>query len=366
MRTILIAFLLLGTNLAASELPRAKVEQIEKLVNTFMSANEVPGLSIAVVVDGDMSWSNGYGLADVQNSVASTATTQYQAASIGKTMTAAAAMHLADDGKLDLAADIRNYCPAFPARQWRITPWNLLTHTSGIRHYGGANAAAEEFSTKHYPSVAAAMEPFKNDPLQFEPGSRHQYSTYGFNVLGCVVEGAAGVPFLDAMRKYVWDPAGMSATRDDDPSAIVSNRAAKYVRVDGTLRNAPLVDMSNRLAGGAYLTTAVDLAKFAAAMMTGKIVRPETLQRMVTPARLANGQVVEYGLGWGVEIDEWHGDRWAFHGGSTPGASGFLAMMPKHRFAVVYLTNLENLKGRAELAEDIARVVLDFGPRKTP
>jgi serine beta-lactamase-like protein LACTB len=358
MRPLLLAAVL------ATGLPQAKIDGIDKLVTAFISANEIPGLSIAVVADGEVTWSKAYGLADVENHVAARVDTHYQAASIGKTMTATAAMALVDAGKLTLDADIRDYCPAFPQKQWRVTPWNLLTHTSGIRHYGGPNDQAENNSTTHYESVVAALEPFKNDPLQFEPGTKHQYSTYGFNVLGCVVEGAAGVPFLSAMRKYVWDPAGMAATRDDDPAAIIENRARKYRRRDGVLQNAPLVDMSNRLAGGAYLTTAPDLAKFAAALVSGKLVRPETLKRMLTPAKLANGQSVDYGLGFGVEIEDWHDDRWAFHGGSTPGASGMLALMPNHRFAVVFLTNLEDLKGRSELVEDIARLVLDFKPRQ--
>ena len=366
MRPLLIALLLISFTFtaAAAELPQAKIEGIERLVTAFMAANEVPGLSVAIVADGELKWSNGYGLADVENFVPAKATTMYRSASIGKTMTATAALRLEDEGKLNLAADIRDYCPAFPRKQWRITPWNLLTHTSGIRHYGGPRDQAEQYSTTHYESVIAAMEPFKNDPLEFEPGAKHQYSTYGFNVLGCVIEGASGIPFLTAMRKYVWDPAGMALTRDDDPAAIVPNRAAKYRRTDGKLHNAPMIDMSNRLAGGAYLTTAVDLAKFAEALMAGKLVRNETFQRMITPAKLPNGQVIDYGLGWGVEIEEWHDDRWAFHGGSTPGASGFLAIMPKHRFAVVYLTNLEDLQGRSELAEDIARLILDFKPRQ--
>jgi CubicO group peptidase (beta-lactamase class C family) len=288
----------------------------------------------------------------------------YRSASIGKTMTATAALRLEDEGKLNLAADIRDYCPAFPRKQWRITPWNLLTHTSGIRHYGGPHDQEEQNSTTHYASVIDAMEPFKNDPLLFEPGTRYQYSTYGFDVLGCVIEGGSGIPFLSAMRRYVWDPAGMVATRDDDPAAIIPNRAAKYWRTDGKLHNAPMVDMSNRLPAGGYLTTAIDLAKFAQAFMAGKLVRKETLQRMITPAKLSNGEVIGYGFGWGLEVDEWQNDRWAFHGGSSPGASGFIAMMPKHRFAVIYLTNLEDLQGRAELAEDIARLILDFKPRQ--
>ena len=365
MRTLLIASSLLAitSSAPAADLPQAKIEGVERLITAFMSSNEVPGLSIAIVADGELKWAQGFGLADVENFVPAKATTMYRSASIGKTMTATAAMRLEEEGKLALDADIRDHCPAFPAKQWRITPWNLLTHTSGIRHYGGPNDQAENYSVTHYASVAAAMEPFKNDPLLFEPGTKYQYSTYGFDVLGCVIEGASGLPFLAAMRKLVWDPAGMTATRDDDPAAIIPNRAAKYRRTDGKLQNAPMIDMSNRLPAGGYLTTAVDLAKFAQALMAGKLVRNQTLHRMITPANLADGQVIAYGLGWGVEIEQWHGDRWAFHGGSSPGASGFLVMMPEHRFAVVYLTNLEDLSGRSELAEDIARLILDFKPR---
>jgi CubicO group peptidase (beta-lactamase class C family) len=152
----------------------------------------------------------------------------------------------------------------------------------------------------------------------------------------------------------------MTATRDDDPSALIPNRAAGYVLVDGKPRNAQHVDMSNRLPAGGYITTVDDLAKFAAAVMTGRLVRVETFERMITPAVLASGEKVPYGMGWGVEFEEWHSDTWVFHGGSSPGASGMLALMPRHGFAVAILTNLEGLPDRGDLAADITRIVLDF------
>lgn len=350
--------------LASALLTPAKIAGIEKFVKDFMAANGVPGVSVSVVVDGKLVWSQGYGLADVENSVPATATTMFRTASIGKTMTATAAMILADEGKLDLNADIRDYCPAFPPKPWRITPWNLLTHTSGIRHYGGPHDQEEQLSAVHYANVTDAMAPFKNDPLQFEPGTKWQYSTYGYDVLACVIEGASHTPFLTFMKTRVWDPAGMSSTRDDDPAAIVPNRAAKYTRSSGQLKNAPAIDMSNKMGAGGYLTTVVDLGHFVEALYADRLVKETTLQRMMTPAKLTNGQPIGYGLGWGVEVDEWKGDRWTFHGGSTPGVSGFLALMPRHRFAVAFLTNVDDLPGRNELAEDIARLVLDFGPRK--
>jgi serine beta-lactamase-like protein LACTB len=346
----------------AAELPNAKIEAIDRLVKAFMTANGVPGLSIAVVADGRLQWSSSYGFADVENSVKATGATMYRSASIGKTMTATAAMQLVEQGKLDLDADIRDYCSAFPAKQWRITPWNLLTHTSGIRHYGGPHDIEEQFSTIHYATVSAALAPFKDDPLQFEPGTKFQYSTYGFDVLGCVIEGAAKTSLLPYMREHVWLPAGMTSTRDDDPAAIVANRAAKYTRVDGQLRNAPAIDISNRLPAGGYLTTATDLGRFIEALLNDRLVKHATFATMTTPAKLKDGRKVEYGLGWGVETDEWQQDRWTFHGGSSPGASGFVALMPKHRFGVVFLTNVDELPHRNELAEDVARVVLDFPP----
>jgi len=344
----------------AAALPQTTITAVERLVTAYRDAHRIPGMSIAVVADGKLAWSKAYGLADIENSVAARNATLYRSASIGKTMTATAAMRLVEAGALDLRADIRDYCPAFPAKAWRITPWNLLTHTSGIRHYGGPRDLEEQSSTEHYPSVVAALQPFKDDALQFEPGTKWQYSTYGFDVLGCVIEGAAHMPFLTYMTEQVWRPAGMLATRDDDPRAVILNRAAKYTLRDGVLQNAPAIDMSNRMPAGGYLTTAAELASFVTALLNGALVKPATVDEMMKPATLTTGAVVGYGLGWGVETEEWHGDRWTFHGGSSPGASGFIAVMPKHRFAVVFLTNLDELPERNELAADIARVVLAF------
>ena len=92
---------------------------------------------------------------------------------------------------------------------------------------------------------------------------------------------------------------------------------------------------------------------------------PSVLSAMITPAVLKSGEKVPYGMGWGVEFEEWHSDNFVFHGGSSPGVSGMLALMPRHGFAVAILTNLENLPDRGDLAADITRIVLDFAPPKS-
>jgi CubicO group peptidase (beta-lactamase class C family) len=111
---------------------------------------------------------------------------------------------------------------------------------------------------------------------------------------------------------------------------------------------------------GGYVTTVIDYAKFIEALFSERLVRASTFEQMITPARLRNGQPVPYGQGWGMELEDWYGDRWTFHGGSTPGASGMVALMPRHRFGVVFLTNLEDLPDRSELAEEVTRTVLDL------
>jgi serine beta-lactamase-like protein LACTB len=343
---------------AAQQLREEDRAAVVRLLSAFMKSNRVPGLSAAIVSGGRLVWADAYGTADLEHSVPAKTTTAYRSASIGKTMTATAAMQLVEDRKLDLGVDIRRYCPAFPAKPWTITPLQLLNHTSGIRHYGGNRDREEQTSTVHYESVAAALAPFKDDLLLFEPGTSYHYTTYGYDVLGCVIEGAAGMPFLSYMRDHVWGPASMISTRDDDPGALVANRAGTYTLRDGALVNAPMVDMSNRLPAGGYLTTVNDLAHFAEALFDRRLIQQRTFDDMIAPTRLPDGQTVSYGLGWGVEIEDWLNDRWVYHGGSSPGASGILALMPRRRFAVAILTNLDELPGRPELAENIARIVI--------
>ena len=359
-----LAALLLGGPVHSKDAPalsKDQIDRIEATVTTFMAAQHVPGMSVALVIDGRPAWSRGFGLADVENTVPATAATAYRSASIGKTLTATAAMRLVEAGTLDLDADIRRYCPAFPAKPWTIKVRHLLSHQSGIRHYGGPHDKEEQGSTVHYADVVDAMAPFKDDPLLFQPGTQYSYSTYGYDVLGCVLQGAAGMPFLDVMRTQVWQPAGMQATRDDDPAALVDRRASGYTLVDGALRNAQHVDMSNRMPAGGYLTTVDDLARFEAALMDGTLVKPKTLQRMLAPSVLPDGTRVPYGLGWAMELEPWHDDTWALHGGSSPGVSGMVALMPKHRFGVAILANLEDLPERNELVEKITRIALGFG-----
>jgi CubicO group peptidase (beta-lactamase class C family) len=335
-------------------LPTDKLEKIEKAIGAQMSRLGIPGLSVAVAIDHKLRWSNGYGLADVENFVPAKATTAYRLGSISKPITAAAVMQLVERGKLNLDAQIQKYCPAFPQKQWPITARQLLGHLSGVRHYKG-----EEFaSTRHFNSVVEGLDMFRDDPLLFEPGTKYSYTTHGFAVLGCAVEGASGTTFQDYVRDNVFKPASMDRIRVDNVADITPNRAQGYVRSgSGELRNSGLADTSYKIPGGGFISTVEDLAKFAIAMQTGVLVEKETLDQMWTSQKTRDGKTTGYGFGWAVS--ERKRMKEVHHGGAQQRVSTLLYMIPEKRLAVVLMTNLENIGGGlATLSRQIADIVL--------
>ena len=322
-----------------------KIAAIRGLVTAAMTKYGAPGASFAVGLDGEVVWAEGFGYADLENRVRATADTAYRTASIGKAMTATAAMRLAQDGALDLNAPIQKYCPRFPVKPWPITARDLISHTSGIRHYGGPNEEAELYNTRHYDNASDALDIFKDDPLKQQPGADYLYSTWGYVTLGCVLEGASHEAFRPFMKRMIFDPAGMAHTRDDDPRAIIPNRARGYVLEGGVLKVSRAVDMSSKLAAGGWITTAPDLVRFMNASMAGALVSQATLNAMLTPYSLPNhgGTIDGFGMGWALV--DYHGARAGYYGGGTPQVSGLIFFDPKSRVAVSGVFNLEEIPG---------------------
>ena len=345
----------------SQELAKEDIITIEQLISDIMSKKKIPGLSVAIVKAGKLVWSNGYGFADLENFVPTKANSAYRSASIGKSITATAIMQLVDQGKIDLDRPIQDYCPSFPKKKWLITTRHLLNHTSGIRHYGGINNDEELISKVHYDNVIAPLDIFKNDSLLFQPGSQYSYSTYGYNVLGCVLEGASNQTFMDYLKENIFDPAEMRSTQADDPYKIISNRVEGYAKnVAGIIINSEYVNMSNKLPAGGFITTAEDLALFAKNFMSNSLVTEKIKELMLTPNRTSNNKIFGYGFGWGLFPDEkWYGQREAFHTGGTPGVSGILYLMPDVKLAIAILMNLEGVGDeRMDLAGKIAKEIL--------
>jgi serine beta-lactamase-like protein LACTB, mitochondrial len=375
-RQIFGIFLLCASSIVEAAPPPAPtaIAAIETEISSLMSERRIPGLSIAVVMDNQLRWADGYGMADVENSVPARSSTVFRIASVTKPVTAVAALQLVERGKLDLDAAIQTYVPTFPEKSGPITARLLLGHLAGIRNYLRSDFSGQPENARYYSRLTDALEIFRNDPLDAEPGTRYSYTTFGYALLGVAIEGASGQTYGDYMRENVFGPAHMLQTRTDSVYDIIPNRARGYTRLGvgesfsgrfptGDVRNSDFMDSSYKLPGGGLVSTVEDLAAFAIAVQSGVLVAPETFERMVTRQRTTAGEDTPYGLGWYVDgIEGRTGVVW--HGGVQKGVTSTLYLLPRERFAVVILTNLEGggMLGLEPLASRIADILVPSRP----
>src|SRR5579872_1442879 len=202
---------------------KEKSERIEQVVTAEMARASIPGVSVAIARHGRVEWTEGFGMADLENLIPVTPETRIRLGSISKPITAIAVMQLVERGKIDLDAEVQRYLPSFPKKQWPVTIREVLGHQGGIRHYRADGSDSNNI--KHYTDAVAPLEIFANDPLLFEPGTKYSYSTYGFNLLGAIVETVSGMKFTDYVRENVFKPAGMDKIAQDDHFAIIPHRA---------------------------------------------------------------------------------------------------------------------------------------------
>jgi CubicO group peptidase (beta-lactamase class C family) len=335
---------------AQTEIPRSKLDAVEGAISAEMSRQGIPGLSIAIGQGGQVRFTNGYGLADLENSVPAKAATVYRLASVSKPMTAVTVLQLVERGAIDLDAPIQKYAPSFPEKPWPVTARLLLGHLGGVRHYRDDEPA----NTRPYANATEGLAFFKDDPLAVEPGTRFLYSTYGYNLLGAAIEGASGKSFIEALKEGVLDPTGMVSTRVDEVAPLIPNRAQGYVRLpSGEVRNSGLADVSNKVPGGGLCSTAADVARFGMALCGGTLLKKESLAQMLTSLKTRDGRPTSYGFGLNVSGPGRRREAW--HTGGQERVSTVLYLQPDNGLVVVLLSNLQH----ATLT-DLARRVADL------
>ena len=330
-----------------------------------MEASKAPGISAAVVQNGEFVWSAGFGMADLEGSVPATSKTLYRIGSISKPITATAAMMLWERGKLDLDAQVQKYCPQFPQKQWPITTRELLGHLGGIRYYNvpetpyyESESDPEVGNVRHFDDgIDGGLTFFASDPLMAQPGTHFRYSTQGYTLIGCAIEGASGRKYTDAVRENVLVPAGMLQTRPDDRFAIIPLRTRFYSKDrSGAVINAELLDSSYKIPGGGWLSSAPDLARFEVAILNNQLVKSATRDTMWNEQMPSDGLGrMAYGLGW--QLGATDGIKDVGHGGSQQGASAMMLIAPDARAGVVVLSN-SDAAGASTLATQLLRIVL--------
>ena len=328
---------------------------IKKQINTYiqaeMKAEQIPGLTYAVVSNEKIIDSGAYGLANVELNAPVTSHSLFSIGSIGKTFTATAIMLLQKDGKLSIDDPIDKYLDSIPDSWKEIKIKNLLSHTSGIKDYAHDFPGYPfiEKDRKQEITEAQFIRMATNLPLNFQPGERWAYSNSNFVLLGFIIHKVSGKPLPAFMKERIFDPLNMKETRYTSVTEIIPNRAHGYLLDE---------DDNNKLINGIYvsnffstmgdmgiITTATDLAKWSIAQDEGKILDKQTLQQMWTPSRLNNGLEamgilgINYGLGWA--ISDHRGTLEIGHGGSfINGYTATLSRFPEKRLNVVVLANL--------------------------
>jgi D-alanyl-D-alanine carboxypeptidase len=333
----------------------ALASQIDAVMTSVFVADQ-PGAAAIVVKDGKVVYRKAIGMASMELGVPLQPDTVFRLGSITKQFTAAAVMLLVQDGKIALNDPVEKYLPGYPTQGHVITVEHLLTHTSGIQSY---TSIPGWFPTKIRADLPLLelIDGFKKEPMQFAPGERYAYNNSAYVMLGAVIEKASGQTYEQVLTTRIFEPLGMTSTFFGSNEPIIKRRAQGYTEEKGVVRNAAFLSMTQPHAAGSLVSTVDDLAKWDAAVVADKVLKPESRQRMATPYTLKDGSGTGYG--YGVHIGTLRGHESVEHGGGINGFSTYGLSLPADRIYVAVLTNSDVPKAAPSyLAKRMAAIAL--------
>jgi CubicO group peptidase (beta-lactamase class C family) len=303
--------------------------RMDQIVQSYVANKSFMGT--VLVARGDrILLDKGYGSANLEWNIPNTPTTKFRLGSVTKQFTAASILLLEERGKLKTDDPIKKYIPDAPAAWDKITLFHLLTHTSGIPNFTSfpEYPKLEPFAT----DAAQIIGWFKEKPLDFEPGSKWNYSNSGFVVLTYVIEKVTGESYEKFVRDNIFTPLGMKDSGYDSNSAIIPNRASGYAPGKNGLENAGFVHMTVPQGAGALYSTTEDLLKWEQGLFGGKVLKPASLAKMTTPF------LQNYAFGIGVSTV--NGRKVISHSGGIQGFNTELSYYPDDKLTVVVLANV--------------------------
>lgn len=319
-------------------------DQARQAVRAALTAQNLPGLSVAVGVNGEIAWTEGFGYADIEKKTSVTPETRFRMGDVSVALTSAAAGLLVEKDRLNLDTSIQKYVPDYPEKQWTVTLRQLMGHVAGVRN----DAGDEESLSQRCRRAVEGLPRFANDPLRFEPETRFRISSYGWILVSAAIEAAAGEPFFSAMRSQVFEPLGMTTTRPYFADEPVPNLPTFYFpRFGGDTRLGPELaregDQSCLAGAAAFLSTSADLVRFGDGIMSNTLLQPATVEMLQKPQRLTTGEDTGYGLGWKLETVTLAGQPARMAGYDTKqdfiGGTTSLMTFPERRLVVVVMTN---------------------------
>ena len=337
--TALVLLLIVGASV------HAQVNEVNDFIRAEMTRQRIPGLSLAVVKNGQTVLAEGYGLSNVELNVSVKPDTVFKIGSVSKQFIATGIMLLIQQSKVGLDDKISKYLEGSPETWSGITVRHLLTHTSGLVR------EAPGFDPFKVQSDAEVIKTAYSLPLRFQSGEKWEYCNVGYFILAEIIRKATGKGWEDYLKDQIFSPLGMTGTRTTTVGEIIPNRASSYFINNSKLQNAdnwPAVRPS-----GAFLSTVLDLAKWEAALYTDRILKQSDREKMWTQVTLNSGTKYPYGFGW--ELQDLRGVSTVRHGGTLTGFRAQYLRFPDHGVTIILLCNL----GSANV-ESIVRGVAGF------
>ena len=347
------------------------VEQVREIVRASLSERNLPGLSVAVGIDGDIVWAEGFGFANFENSLPVTPEHRFRIGTASSLFTSAGIGLLVDEGRLSLDDELQSYVPEFPVKQWPVTIRQVMGHVGGVK---AEDVDDGVLTSSHCSQTADAVKLFAKDPLLFQPGTEYSESTFGWVLLSAVVEAAADKPFTAFLQDRVFRPLGMLDTVKDAGTEPIADEATSYYPRFGPnpafglpkygMNPLHRFDYSCYAGASGFLSTPSDLVRFGMAINGGKLLRRETVQMLQTSQRLASGMETGFGLGWEVKTVTLAGQqvRAAGHDGRFwVGTVASLLTFPERGIAVAVTSNI-SFADTSSLAERVAQMFAEQSP----
>ncbi|HKV93245.1 MAG TPA: serine hydrolase [Candidatus Angelobacter sp.] len=327
-RRLAITLILASACLAQDKTQTETVARMEQIIQSY-----VPGQfmgSALVAQNGKILLDKGYGFANLEWQVPDTPTTKFRLGSITKQFTAASILLLEERGKLKVADPVKKYMPDAPAAWDKVTIYHLLTHTSGIPSF----TTFPDYASKEAQTMTPQqlVDWFRDKPLEFEPGTKWNYSNSGYVLLGYLIEKISGQSYADFVQQNIFTPLSMKDSGYDSNSALIEHRASGYSRGKDGPQNAGFINMTIPLSAGALYSTTEDLLRWEEGLFGGKVLKPESLIKMTTPFK------ENYAFGLGVNTRNGH--KVISHNGGIEGFNTSLAYYPDDKLVVAVLANL--------------------------
>ena len=322
----------------------AAADRSRQVVRTALTEQNLPGVSVAVGTGGEIVWSEGFGYADIEKKTSVTAATRFRMGDASVALTSAAVGLLVEKDRLNLDTSIQKYVPEYPEKQWTVSLRQLMGHVAGVRNDAGDEESLEQRCHR----AAEGLPRFAAMPLRFEPETQFRISSYSWVLVSAAVEAAAGEPFFTFIRSQVFEPLGMTSTgaylADEQHPDLPT---FYYPRFGGDTRLGPELaregDQSCLAGAAAFMATSSDLVRFGEGIISGKLLKPATVEMLQKPLRLTTGEETGYGLGWKVEALTLAGQPARMAGyGTKPdfiGGTTYLMTFPERDLVVAVMTN---------------------------